>query len=165
MTRNDLNKSDILRKLSALFFIIFIANSVSCKKALPKADNPSINGTTEWWSPILQRHDITPAAFNNFEKVFEMGSTNSITNRIVTLDSAFILVKPEGDEYLIIKSLKAYHDLDSNIIKAENGSMDSYNLKSKEISPRQSISFDNLTYHVDTKKVTATNVNGRVNIK
>lgn len=163
MKARNYPNSTILSKFSAILFIILIANSFACKQEFP-IEKRAMN-TNEWWSPILQKQDITPSGFNNFEKVFEMGTTNSISDRIVTLENAFILIKPEGDEYTIIKSLKAYHDLDSNIIKAENGSMESYSLKSKDIYPIKSIWFDYLEYEVESKKAFATNVNAKVKIK
>lgn len=151
-------------KLASILFFMFIVTYIACGQEPSKAKS-SASTTSEWWSPILKKHDITPSGYNNFEKVFEMGSINSRSNQTVTLENAFFLLKPEGDEYIIIKSLKAYHDLDSNIIRAENGSMDLYSLKSKDTNPRQSISFDNLKYDVENKRSMATNVKGTVTIK
>jgi hypothetical protein len=89
-----------------------------------------MNFENEWWTPILKKHNFIPSGFNNFEKVFEMGTTNSMKDRIVTLKNAFILVKIDVNEYRIIKSPLSYHDLDKNIIEAEEGTIETFNFNS-----------------------------------
>jgi hypothetical protein len=162
MTKNYPMNNAILRKLSAISLITILAITLSCSKETPKTGN-TLNFENEWWSPILEKHDLTPSGFNNFEKVFEMGTTNSITNRIVTLENALFLLKPEGDEYTIIRSPKAFHDLDKNIIEAEEGTMESYSLKSKDANPLRTFSFAYLKYQVDNRKVLAEYLEIKVN--
>ena len=162
MTKNYPNNNAILRKLSAISLITFLAITFSCSKEITKPGN-IFNFENEWWSPILKKHDLTPSGFNNFEKVFEMGTTNSISNRIVTLENAFFLLKPEGDKYTIIRSPKAYHDLDKNIIEAEEGTMESFSLKSKDLKPSETFSFAYIKYQVQDRKVLARNIKVKVN--
>ena len=162
MTKSFPNNNAILRKLSAISLIIILAITFSCSKENPNTGNLS-NFEIDWWSPILKKHNITPSASNNFEKVFEMGTTNSITNRIVTLENALFLLKPDGDEYTIIRSPKAFHDLDKNIIEAEEGTIESYSLKSKEINPFRKFTFSYLKYQVADQKVVVKNINIIVN--
>jgi len=162
MTQNFPNNNAILRKLSAISLIIILAITFSCSKETPNTGNLS-NFKNEWWFPILKKHNLTPGGSNNFEKVFEMGTTNSITNRIVTLENALFLLKPDGDEYTIIRSTKAFHDLDMNIIEAEEGTMESYSLKSEDINPLRKFSFAYLKYQVNDQKVEVKNINITVN--
>lgn len=150
-----INKA-VLRKISALTLALFLAILLSCSKETPLTN--SLNYDNEWWSPILKKHGLAPYGFNNFEKVFEMGTVNSITNRIVTLENAVFLLKPEGDNYSIIRSAKAYHDLDKNTIEAEEGTFITYSLKVKEINPVNEIGFSHLKYEVDNKKAIASNI-------
>ena len=46
-----------------------------------------------------------------------MGTTNTIDNRIVTLENAFFLLIETDDSYSIITFPLAYHDLDKGIIE------------------------------------------------
>ncbi len=162
MTKNFPNNNAILRKLSAISLIIILAITFSCSKETPNIGS-LFNFENDWWSPILKKLNLTPSGFNNFEKVFEMGTTNSITNRIVTLENALFLLKPDGDGYTIIKSPKAFHDLDKNIIEAEEGTIESYSLKSRDDNPVIKFSFSHLKYQVDDQKVVAKNINVTVN--
>jgi beta-lactamase regulating signal transducer with metallopeptidase domain len=117
----------------------------------------------EWWYPILKKHNVEPSGFNNFEKVFEMGSTNSIKDRVVTLENAFILLRIDANEYGIIKSPLAYHDLDKNIIECDEGTIIYYEFNSVDINPRLKITFNKLTcqlngfkprIHIDQSRAT-----------
>lgn len=162
MTKSYPLHKAILRKFSAITLFLLMLTTLTCTKEPPKV-NSNFNFENEWWSSILKKHDVIPGGFNNFEKVFEMGSTNSINNRIVTLENAFFLLKPVGDKYTIIRSPIAYHDLDKNIIEAEEGIMESYSLKSKDIKPLSAFSFAYLKYQLDDNKVLARNIEGKVN--
>jgi hypothetical protein len=66
-----------------------------------------------------------------------------INDRVVTLENAFILSRPDSAGYFIIKSPLAYHDLDKNTIKGEVGIIEMYNLKSGDIKPTQTLHFKN----------------------
>lgn len=157
-----INKA-VLRKLTALSLTIILAIFLSCRKETHLTVT-NLNFENEWWSPIIKKHGMTPHGFNNFEKVFEMGTSNSITNGIVTLENAVFLLKPTGDKYSIIISAKACHDLDNNTIEAEEGTIKTYSLNAKEIVPLSELTFDHLKYQVDNGRAVANNVKGKVNI-
>ena len=80
-----------------------------------------------WWQPILEAHNVEPLAYNNFDGIFEMGTTNSIKDGIVTLEDAFILIKRDS-AYLMLQSPLVYHDISGKTITAETGIIDSYEM-------------------------------------
>ena len=69
------------------------------------------------------------------------GLQTLITDRVVTLENAFMLVKIDANEYRIIKSPLAYHDLDKNIIEAEEGTIETFNFNSEDINPIEKVFF------------------------
>ena len=147
MSKSSSRQDATPRKIWAIFlFLILAATLTFCKKD-NKPDN-EISFEKAWWFPILKRHNIEPKAFNTFETVFEMGTTNSINNRIVTLENAFFLIRSDSDRYVIIKSTLAYHDLDKNVIEGENVTMDEYRFNSTDHNPFLTTSAKNATIHL-----------------
>lgn len=131
MTKSEPLHNAIVRKFSAItLFLIMVITLTFCQKI--KTTDTGMNFDNEWWSPILKMHNITPGGFNNFEKVFEMGTKNSINNRVVILENALFIIKTDGNGYTILKSPLAYHDLNRNTISAEEGTYKSYNYTSKK---------------------------------
>ena len=57
-----------------------------------------------WWTSVSLKHDITLHSYNGFNTLVEMGYTNSIDNKIVTLENAIFIIKQSADKYLIIRS-------------------------------------------------------------
>lgn len=81
------------------------------------------NGS-EWWLPILEKENVEVLAFNNFEKVFEMGTRNEITDRRVRLENAFIILKVDNEGgYLILTSPVAMHWMDDDLIWANEATI------------------------------------------
>jgi len=115
MTKNDSSGNAIFRKIATIPLFLVLAITLALGQENKPKDSV-MNFENEWWYPILKKHNIEPSGFNNFEKVFEMGTKNTINNRIVTIENAFFLIKTSNDEYFILKSPLAYHDLDKNII-------------------------------------------------
>lgn len=151
MTKSNPLHNSILRKFSAISLFLVMAITLTFSQEIKKID-PGMNFENEWWTPILKKHNIIPSGFNNFEKVFEMGTTNSIKDRIVTLENAFILVKIDAKEYRIIKSPLAYHDLDKNIIEAEEGTIETFNFNSEDILPTEKIYFKKFKCQLNGEK-------------
>lgn len=143
MTKSRPSHNAILRKISAISLFLIMAITLTFSQEIKKVENV-INYENEWWYPILKKHNVEPGGFNNFEKVFEMGTTNSIKDRVVTLENAFILVRIDADEYKIIKSPLAYHNLDKNIIECDEGTVISYDFKSEDIKPIMEVIFKKL---------------------
>jgi hypothetical protein len=109
---------------------------------------------TAWWYSILQKHQITPAGFNGYPDLFEMGTKNSITNQVVTLENAFFLFRPTGKEYYILRSPLAYHDLKANVIECSDGTMESFFTDSREIQPVSTMQFKELRFELSEGKQT-----------
>jgi bla regulator protein blaR1 len=147
MTKSNSLHYAIIRKISAISLFLILAITLTFCEKINKPDN-EISFEKEWWFPILKRHNIEPVRFNTFETVFEMGTTNSINNRIVTLENAFFLVRSDSDRYVIIKSTLAYHDLDKNVIEGENVTMDEYRFNSSDHNPFLTTSARNATIHL-----------------
>lgn len=143
MTKSRPSHNAILRKIAAIpLFLILAIILTFCQKIDQQKDN-AFNYQDEWWYPILKKHNVVPSGFNNFERIFEMGTKNMINDRVVTLENAFILSRPDSVGYFIIKSPLAYHDLDKNTIKGDDGIIEMYNLNSEHIKPTQTLHFKN----------------------
>jgi hypothetical protein len=95
---------------------------ISCNRESESA----VNST--WLNPILEKHNIEPAGFHNFENVSEKGTKNSISDKVVTLENAVFVIRPNniGYCYAILKSPLAYHDLSSGLIKGDKGTIEFY---------------------------------------
>ena len=103
ITKSNPLHNAVLRKISAISLFMVMAITLTFSQEIKKAGN-LMNFENEWWTPILKKHNIIPSGFNNFERVFEMGTTNSINNRVVTLKNAFFLLKPDSDGYFILRA-------------------------------------------------------------
>lgn len=129
MMKNNASEKVFIKKIVAIpLFLILTVTLCFCQESKPKEN--MLNIESEWWYPILKKQNIELGAFNNFSNVFETGSKNSIYNRIATLENATFIIKDKYENYLIVKSPLAYHDLDKNIIRGEKGVCSSYDLKS-----------------------------------
>ena len=151
MTKSNPLHNSILRKFSAISLFLVVAITLTFSQEIKKID-PGMNFENEWWTPILKKHNIIPSGFNNFEKVFEMGTTNSIKDRVITLENAFILVKIDANEYRIIKSPLAYHDLNKNIIEAEEGTIETFSFNSEDINPNEKVFFKKVKCQLNGEK-------------
>ena len=141
MTKSRPSHNAILRKIAAVpLFLILAILLTFCQKIDQQKDN-AFNYQDEWWYPILKKHNVVPSGFNNFERIFEMGTKNMINDRVVTLENAFILSRPHNSGYFILKSPLVYHDLDKNTVKGDDGIIEMYNLKSEDIKATQPLHF------------------------
>jgi beta-lactamase regulating signal transducer with metallopeptidase domain len=151
MTKPNPLHNSILRKFSAISLFLIMAITLTFsqeikKQEIKKIDN-GMNLENEWWTPILKKHNIVPSGFNNFENVFEMGTSNSINGRIVTLENAIFIIN-YSDKYTIIKTPLAIHDLDKNIIHGDKEvTIDIYEYKSEDRIPLHASSIG-FTYHL-----------------
>jgi bla regulator protein blaR1 len=153
MTKSRPSHNAFIRKIAAIpLFLILAIILTFCQKIDQQKDNV-FNYQDEWWYPILKKHNVVPSGFNNFESIFEMGTKNMINDRVVTLENAFILSRPDNNGYFILKSPLAYHDLDKNTIKGEDGIMETYNLKSGDIKPTQTLHFKNFIVQLGGTKL------------
>jgi len=138
MTKNNSSGKAIIRKIAAFHLFLILAITLTFGQEI-KQHNDLMNFQNEWWYPILKKLNIEPSGFNNFDGIFEMGSKNVINNGIVTLEDAFFLIKKDYG-YIIIKSPLAYHDTETNTIKAAQGTIEYYYDDSKNNLPRNTMS-------------------------
>jgi hypothetical protein len=128
--------------IPVLFALLF--NLISCNKELMvPSSNPE-----PWWTSVALKHDINLHAYNGFNTLVEMGSTNSVDNKIVTLEDAIFIIKQSSDKYLIIRSPLAYHNLTTKIIEGKEGIFETYSFNSSELKPIEKYSLENFKYQV-----------------
>lgn len=90
---------------------------------------PDQGNETEWWKPILQKHNLKLGSYNNFDNVFEMATGgNSINNGICTLKVATVLIKPNEDSYMIIEADSVYHNIEKGFLEIMSGVVKSYKM-------------------------------------
>lgn len=150
MTKDNSSMKSMVRKVAIVPLVLILAVSLTFSQENLSKENLK-NFGKEWWYPIIEKHKIEPQAFNNFEGVFEMGSSNSITNGIVTLKDALFIVGEQNDRYLILKSPLAYHDLNKNTISADEGVMETYRYDSEDTSPITKYYFKKFELQKDPK--------------
>jgi beta-lactamase regulating signal transducer with metallopeptidase domain len=134
MTKNNSPMTSVVRKIAIVPLVSLLACMLSFSQENLQKEG-GMNIEEEWWVPVLEKHNIEPKAFNNFENVFEMGSSNSINNGVVTLKDAFFVIRSDGGEYTFLRSPLAYHYLDANIIEGEYGTLEAYNSKNESLEP------------------------------
>ncbi len=147
---NPLHKS-ILRKSLAISLFLLMAITLTFSQEIKKTDFDK-KYQEAWWYPILKKHNMEARAFNTFDPVFEMGTTNSIDGRIVTLENAVFVIN-DSDKYTIIKTPLAIHDLDKNIIKGDKEvTIDVYKYNLEDSKPLHAYSASGFTYHLKEGK-------------
>ncbi|MFC2128601.1 M56 family metallopeptidase [Bacteroidota bacterium] len=152
MTKNYTFSKSIYQKIAAinLFLVLTIVFSFS-QNIKHKIDLG--NYQNEWWYPILKTQNLEIDSFNIFDKVFETGTKHSIKNRVTTIENAIVIVNSTKDDYIIIKSPLAYHDLDKNTIYAEDGYYEIYNIETKKTKASMKLKDYKITSR-DNSKIT-----------
>jgi hypothetical protein len=150
-------KDGILRKLVAIpLFTILVIVLTFCENDAEPVFVPFETmefQANDWWRPILARHEITPRAYNNFEYIFEMGSTNSIDEEnVVTLRDAFFLIRNDENTYAILRSPSATHDLKTGIISGAEGRLEAFDLFQEEPEPLSQMEMKNFKFQLIEQK-------------
>lgn len=131
--------------LAALLFYF-----LSCSKENLEIKNPVNNNHVEqkrqtnepWWNAIALKHGIELHAYNGFPNLVEMGSTNSVNFKIARLKDAVFIFKEDENNYIILRSPIAFHNLGTNIIEGKGGSMERYAFNSAGMNPVERIQLD-----------------------
>ena len=137
-------KGTVLVPVFALLAIV-----ASCSK--DHFANNFENLQSEWWQPILQKHGLELKAYNNFERVFEMGDQISINDSICTLTNAVAIIKcDDGDDYdyLICEAVYIEHNLNSNVLTITPGIGKGYKLDSDLSNPILSFKASDFIVHL-----------------
>lgn len=122
--------------VSHLFLFLVIASSFGQEAQ----KNVKVTDTeTEWWIPILEKHNVQLKGSNNFSKIFEMGETNSVKDGVSTLTNAYVILKYDSNTYIIIESPLITHDFKKELISTNEGTMKFYKFDSKASEPLTSI--------------------------
>jgi hypothetical protein len=150
MTKNDPLKKTVFLKIAAIpLFLILGVTLTFSQENIPKGN--LMNYQNEWWYPILIKHKIEPGAFNNFENIFETGTKNSINNRVVTIENAIFIIKYKTNDYTILKSPLAFHDLKMKSISGAEGTYKTYNFKSRKLKTSGTLKDFKYTFKEDGK--------------
>lgn len=134
MTLENIRDHSVIKRLAVIPLFLLLAAGISFSQEGKSSESVEsdvgaegvVASANDWWKPILERHGIVASGYNNFEYVFEMGSSNSIENGVVTLKDAFFLIREKENLYTFIKSPRATHDLESNTIKGGKAIFESY---------------------------------------
>jgi len=153
-----------LRIIVAITFFLSLGNPITFCQEKENINNISAtkNG---WWNPILKTHNIDLKKFN-YKNVFnmgkdttetalflEMGNSDSINNRKISLKDATIISKRAGQTYWIITSKYARHDLDNKLLILMNGQMTCYDYISKNVVDTSS--FQEMRIDIKKNNITA----------
>ena len=82
---------------------------------------------SEWWQPILQKHNLELGAYNNFDDVFVMGMEgNTIDNGICILKSATALIKKNDSSYILVEADSICYNIQEGVFDIMSGSVKTY---------------------------------------
>jgi hypothetical protein len=157
MNNKSRGHGELLRKLAVLpLLMILLAILTFCENEPDPGPDPLQTmelDANDWWKPILEKHGITPRAYNNFESIFEMGSTNSIDeNNVVSLTDAFFLIRKDKSYYAILRAPSATHDLKTGIISGTEGVLEAYDLLQDGTEPINQMEMKNFRYQLVEQK-------------
>jgi len=146
----------------SLFFMFGMTSTFGQKNTLDSKD--------KWYQPIIDRHKIDLNFYNyknTFtlvksdttlnEKCLELGNSDSFkTGKVIFKD--FILITLQNDSiYWIVRSMVAHHDFDENIIEMEKSTLESFNLKLKNVNPISSDTIKTMSFDIKKILMTLTN--------
>ena len=159
MTRQLSPGKAAIINIAAICTVLIVGLTISCNQD-PLDELVLLDDSNEWWQPILKKHNIEPLAYNSFPTVFEMGTTNSITDGVVTLKNAFFLFRPvefhekkiDENAYVMLEAPYATHDINTDSIKVDNGKLSMFNLKDGEISSINRYTFSKMKMFANENK-------------
>lgn len=96
----------------------------------------------EWWQPLVQKHGLQVAAFNNFGDVFEMGDRIAMDNGVATLTNPTILIKENNGGYMLIRAVQAEHDTVNGLLSIQSGTVERYGADAAVNEPSMSVEGD-----------------------
>ena len=120
-----------MKKVVLIIFSALISGMVftSCSSNVELGTDKTFvekNEESEWWQPILLKHNLKLGAYNNFDNVFTMGMEgNSINNGICTLKVATALIKNK-DGYILIEADCIHYNINESIFDVFSGVVKTY---------------------------------------
>ena len=120
----------VLMIISALICGVFFTSCDSDKAEYQERKTVGeMSEVSEWWQPILEKHNLKLGAYNNFDNVFEMGMEgNSINNGICTLKVATVLIMNSNNSYILIEADSIYHNVNEGIFDIMSGTAKIYEM-------------------------------------
>lgn len=169
---NPLHKS-ILRKFSAISLFLIMAITLTFSQKIEKMD-VSKNIENKWWFPVTQKHNIdlkqytfmgdsNPASSDtSYFYSLELGFEANLNDGTFTLKDPVFIYKESEEGYNLIVAEFANHLLGTKEYKWLNGKWEFFKFDSKDNKPTHSISFDELTIDMKTRKATIKKLTGKV---
>jgi hypothetical protein len=149
------------KTVSVILFLCFVTGFTFGQKNVSFLTDSKYEN--EWWFPLIKKHNIDPSQFTFGSNIkpassnpkgytaLELGKGAYINDTILTIKDPIFIIKENDEEYNIFIAEFATHDLRISQINYENGKMESFNYKTIEIKPINSISFDGLQFDTKTK--------------
>lgn len=158
MTKSNILSPMTFRRLNILLIVLILVLIVSCGRKNSQ-DLNQIDYQSEWWNPILQKHQIDMNQFdykvtftcidtNNvtINKWLELGNDNGSDEKYLKLKDAIIIVmfdttkiKSPKQNYWILSSPIIFQDLERKTIDYDWGKQVWYDITDKDIIPLDSM--------------------------
>jgi hypothetical protein len=181
--RSNVPHNALLRKISAFLFFWVLAISLATSQTFRK-DSLTKNDQTQWWLPIIHKHNIDLKQFT-FQKALFVGSDDSTGSNafaigknpvaiskpgksvILTVDEPFLILKIHEEGYNLLIAKSATLDSENNQITYEKGTMETFMFGEEWMDAPEfasyvvvgkRFSFDNLRFDIRTNKVLVKNI-------
>ena len=153
-SRGNFSKTWIYRIIVVFFIFAHFSIATSCTQDEIVFQSEEVQILeTDWWLPILQKHNLEPVAYNNFENVFAMGKgSNTVNNGICTLKIATVLIKNK-ENYFFIEADSINYNIEEGVFDIMNGVGKIYKMDSDLSKPSVTVT--------DLSKLTIASEEGR----
>ncbi len=158
MTKNFTSSKKAIRMTSVLLIIFLVSSVILCGNKAKLNENQT-NIENDWWSPIIQKHNIDlsqfnyKATFNNIDsnnfiinKWLELGNDNGSDEKYIKLKDVLILqlfdtinIKSTRGNYWILSVPSIFQSIERNTIDYEWGKMIWYDIKDTAVIPLDSM--------------------------
>jgi hypothetical protein len=127
-------KTNLPAKTSLIIGFVFLAIvSVNCQE-ITNVKPLKEHGEKNWWSSIVQKHQLKTTQFYCFKGLYETGKSIIKSDSILTIKDA-VVICDGNDEYYLIRTPLATHNLKTNIIDIKEGTEEMYSKKSPTGKP------------------------------
>lgn len=155
MSKNNSASRIKIIKLATVSLFVMLGISLTFSQVV-KHTGIGVNNQNEWWYPILNKLNIEPHNFNNYDNMFQMFSKSTNNDHVITFEDAFFLIKLKinnKEKFYIVKSKTAYHDLNKKIITCKGGTMEEYKFDNGNAELIEKTSFEQFIMGINDNKV------------
>jgi len=157
MTKNRPLQNEILRKIVAISFFLFLGivftfSQVNKLKSVPSDNlritlNQEDKDSNEWWRSIVKEHGIKFDSYTIYENYLILGEKKSKEN-FETFDNS-IAISNDINRYSIYYFKTSTYDMAEKKLKMNDCTTDVYDMKSEKTDPV--LSFKHINYTIDFK--------------